>query len=243
MPFPNGFSLEVHSFFHASSVHICIFIYFWGGFSRQDILGQFSMVNLELYNIVEDIKKVSKAFVVHPKNVNAENAASNYSNSLSFFLLIIVFSSSLPRSSAYLLCCIFFKAQSLLHEFIRLFFIPPVMLYSKFCSSLLHFSANVVNQDTATINLKKIITKIKLSVIFNCFASRAVLPVMLSSKLLPEMEMDDNSKREQLLLGMQNLPVSAQIEKLKVTHSLTVMRCKSVFSPAFTFHCICVLID
>lgn len=34
------------------------------------------MVNLELYNIVEDIKKVSKAFVVHPKNVNAENATS-----------------------------------------------------------------------------------------------------------------------------------------------------------------------
>lgn len=44
----------------------------------------------------------------------------------------------------------------------------------------------------------------------------AVLPVMLSSKLLPEMEIDDNSKREQLLLGMQNLPVSMQIEKLKV---------------------------
>lgn len=43
---------------------------------RQDILGQFSMVNLELYNIVEDIKNVSKAFVVHPKNVNAENATS-----------------------------------------------------------------------------------------------------------------------------------------------------------------------
>lgn len=39
---------------------------------------------------------------------------------------------------------------------------------------------------------------------------------MLSSKLLPEMEIDDNSKREQLLLGMQNLPVSVQIEKLKV---------------------------
>lgn len=34
------------------------------------------MVNLELFNIVEDIKKVSKAFVVHPKNVNADNAAS-----------------------------------------------------------------------------------------------------------------------------------------------------------------------
>ncbi|KAJ0488432.1 putative mediator of RNA polymerase II transcription subunit 8, plant [Helianthus annuus] len=41
-----------------------------------DVSSQFSMVNLELYNIVEDIKKVSKAFVVHPKNVNAENAAN-----------------------------------------------------------------------------------------------------------------------------------------------------------------------
>lgn len=28
--------------------------------------------------------------------------------------------------------------------------------------------------------------------------------------------MDDNSKREQLLLGMQNLPLSLQIDKLKV---------------------------
>lgn len=36
------------------------------------------MVNLELHNIVEDIKKVSKAFVVHPKNVNAENATSTF---------------------------------------------------------------------------------------------------------------------------------------------------------------------
>lgn len=44
--------------------------------TRQDILGQFSMVNLELFNIVEDIKKVSKAFVVYPKNVTAENATS-----------------------------------------------------------------------------------------------------------------------------------------------------------------------
>lgn len=34
------------------------------------------MVNLELFNIVDDIKKVSKAFVVHPKNVNAENSTS-----------------------------------------------------------------------------------------------------------------------------------------------------------------------
>lgn len=51
-----------------------------------------------------------------------------------------------------------------------------------------------------------------LQVIFH-----AVLPVMLSSKLLPEIEMDDNSKREQLLLGMQHLPVPTQIDKLKVT--------------------------
>lgn len=44
----------------------------------------------------------------------------------------------------------------------------------------------------------------------------AVLPVMLSSKLLPEMEIDDNSKKDQLLHGLQNLPVAVQIEKLKV---------------------------
>lgn len=42
----------------------------------QDILGQYSMVNLELFNIVDDIKKVSKAFIVYPKNVNADNATS-----------------------------------------------------------------------------------------------------------------------------------------------------------------------
>ncbi|XP_031495206.1 mediator of RNA polymerase II transcription subunit 8 isoform X2 [Nymphaea colorata] len=83
----------------------------------QDVLGQFSMVNLELFNIVEDIKKVSKAFVVHPKFVNAENST--------------------------------------------------------------------------------------------------ILPVMLSSKLLPEMEAEDTSKKEQLLLGMQNLPIPTQIEKIK----------------------------
>uniref|UniRef100_A0A5B6Z5X9 Putative mediator of RNA polymerase II transcription subunit 8 isoform X1 n=1 Tax=Davidia involucrata TaxID=16924 RepID=A0A5B6Z5X9_DAVIN len=94
-----------------------------------DILGQFSMVNLELFNIVEDIKKVSKAFVVHPKNVNAENAT--------------------------------------------------------------------------------------------------ILPVMLSSKLLPEIEMDDNSKREQLLHGMQNLPISSQIEKLKTRIDMIGAACES----------------
>lgn len=40
------------------------------------MLGQFSMVSMELFSIVEDIKKVSKAFVVYPRNVNAENATS-----------------------------------------------------------------------------------------------------------------------------------------------------------------------
>lgn len=84
----------------------------------QDLLSQYSMVNLELFNIVDEIKKVSKAFLVYPKNVNAENAV--------------------------------------------------------------------------------------------------VLPVMLSSKLLPEMEVEDNAKREQLLQGLQNLQISSQIEKLKV---------------------------
>ena len=46
--------------------------------TRQDVVGQFSMVNLELFSIVEDIKKASKAFVVYPKNVNAENASSKW---------------------------------------------------------------------------------------------------------------------------------------------------------------------
>ncbi|XP_047947756.1 mediator of RNA polymerase II transcription subunit 8 isoform X3 [Salvia hispanica] len=95
----------------------------------QDVLGQFSMVNLELYNIVEDIKNVSKAFVVHPKNVNAENAT--------------------------------------------------------------------------------------------------ILPVMLSSKLLPEMETEDNTKREQLLHGMQGLPVAAQIDKLKTRIDMIGAACES----------------
>ncbi|CAK9324792.1 unnamed protein product, partial [Citrullus colocynthis] len=95
----------------------------------QDILGQYSMVNLELFNIVDEIKKVSKAFVVHPKNVNAENST--------------------------------------------------------------------------------------------------ILPVMLSSKLLPEMEVEDNSKREQLLLGMQNMPVSTQIEKLKTRIEMIGAACES----------------
>ncbi|KAI0520205.1 hypothetical protein KFK09_007676 [Dendrobium nobile] len=95
----------------------------------QDILGQFSMVNMELFNIVEDIKKVSKAFVVHPKNVNAENAL--------------------------------------------------------------------------------------------------ILPVMLSSKLLPEMEVEDNAKREQLLSGMANLPIPTQMEKLKARIDMIGAACET----------------
>ncbi|CAN8266676.1 unnamed protein product [Cochlearia groenlandica] len=95
----------------------------------QDILGQYSMVNLELFNIVEEVRKVSKAFVVLPKNVNAENAA--------------------------------------------------------------------------------------------------ILPVMLSSKLLPEMEADDNSKREQLLQGVQNLPVPMQIERLKARMDMIAAACEN----------------
>uniref|UniRef100_A0A803Q4L1 Mediator of RNA polymerase II transcription subunit 8 n=1 Tax=Cannabis sativa TaxID=3483 RepID=A0A803Q4L1_CANSA len=92
-------------------------------------MGQYSMVNLELFNIVDEIKKVSKAFVVHPKNVNAENAT--------------------------------------------------------------------------------------------------ILPVMLSSKLLPEMETEDNAKRDQLLHGMQNLSVTQQIEKLKARIDMIGAACES----------------
>ncbi|GMI86102.1 mediator subunit 8 [Hibiscus trionum] len=95
----------------------------------QDILGKYSMVNLELFNIVNDIKQVSKAYVVHPKNVNAENAR--------------------------------------------------------------------------------------------------ILPVMLSSKLIPEMEVQDNLKREQLLLGIQNLPIPSQIEKLKARIDMIAAACES----------------
>ncbi|XP_073001086.1 mediator of RNA polymerase II transcription subunit 8 [Typha latifolia] len=95
----------------------------------QDVLGQFSMVNMELFNIVEDIKKVSKAFVVYPRNVNAENAT--------------------------------------------------------------------------------------------------ILPVMLSSKLLPEMETEDNARREQLLYGITSLPVHTQIEKLKARIDMIGAACEA----------------
>jgi hypothetical protein len=49
---------------------------------RQDVLGQFTMVSMELFNIVEDINKVNKGFMVHPKNVNAENASSTCSSEI-----------------------------------------------------------------------------------------------------------------------------------------------------------------
>lgn len=75
----------------------------------QDVLSQFSVVNMGLVTIVEDIKKVSKAFVVYPKNVNQENSTK--------------------------------------------------------------------------------------------------LPVMLSSKLLPEMELEETARKEQILGGLSNLPV------------------------------------
>ncbi|KAJ7952066.1 mediator of RNA polymerase II transcription subunit 8-like [Quillaja saponaria] len=54
-----------------------------------------------------------------------------------------------------------------------------------------------------------------------------VLPVMLLSKLLPEMEIDDNSKRKLLLQGIQNLPISTQIEKLKVRIDMIGAACES----------------
>lgn len=95
----------------------------------QDVLGQFSMVSMELFNIVEDIKNVSKVFVVYPRNVNAENAT--------------------------------------------------------------------------------------------------ILPVMLSSKLLPEMEVEETTKREQLLSGITNLPVPTQIEKLQVRIQMIASACET----------------
>ncbi|XP_051189636.1 mediator of RNA polymerase II transcription subunit 8 [Lolium perenne] len=95
----------------------------------QDVLGQFSMVSMELFNIVEDINKVNKGFVVYPKNVNAENAS--------------------------------------------------------------------------------------------------ILPVMLSSKLLPEMEIEETTKREHLLAGITNLPVPLQIDKLKTRISMIGSACET----------------
>jgi hypothetical protein len=51
------------------------------------VLGQFAMVNVELLNLVEDIKPILKVFVVYPKNVNAENSTSNSTVTTFFFFL------------------------------------------------------------------------------------------------------------------------------------------------------------
>ncbi|KAH9573495.1 hypothetical protein CY35_01G003700 [Sphagnum magellanicum] len=82
-----------------------------------EVLGQFAMVNVELLNLVEDIKPILKVFVVYPKNVNAENST--------------------------------------------------------------------------------------------------ILPIMLSSKLLPEMEAEEAIMKEQILSGISSLPVHAQNEKIQ----------------------------
>lgn len=159
---------------------------------RQDILGQFSMVNLELFNIVEDIKKVSKAFVVHPKNVNAENAAStNFFSTATWWIIYLLFLLWIE-----LFCLLYWRTPVEVNA--------HTPLWCMWCEITL------LNDWTY-----KIYPFLGGSWI-DLLSFPAVLPVMLSSKLLPEMEIDDNSKREQLLLGMQNLPVSMQIEKLKV---------------------------
>lgn len=161
---------------------------------RQDIMGQFSMVNLELFNIVEDIKKVSKAFVVHPKNVNAENAAS-----MNSCLMIIPF-----------LFCSYLSYDTEL--FYQLYWHAPNGGLTSTYSFIVYVMRNSLIKalDLQCLSFFGWVHELI------CFLSMPVLPVMLSSKLLPEMEIDDNAKREQLLLGMQNLPVSVQIEKLKV---------------------------
>ncbi|KAH7307296.1 hypothetical protein KP509_22G053100 [Ceratopteris richardii] len=43
----------------------------------------------------------------------------------------------------------------------------------------------------------------------------AILPVMLSSKLLPEMEQEEAALKEQILAGVSNLPIQLQTEKLQ----------------------------
>lgn len=59
---------------------------------RNEIVLQFSMVSLDLFNIAEDLKKVSKAFLVHPKNVNGENAPSMFFEKSSNFLSFMLYS-------------------------------------------------------------------------------------------------------------------------------------------------------
>lgn len=82
------------------------------------------------------------------------------------------------------------------------------------CCDALQFSGPVLLLSMNTIILHLLL----VSHHFSCLTcmSIAVLPVMLSSKLLPEMEVEETTKREQLLSGITNLPVPSQIEKLKV---------------------------
>ncbi|KAJ7522430.1 hypothetical protein O6H91_18G010100 [Diphasiastrum complanatum] len=82
-----------------------------------EVLGQFAIVNMELLNLVEDIKPMLKVFVAYPKSVNVENAP--------------------------------------------------------------------------------------------------ILPIMLSSKLLPEMEVEESMLRDKLLSGLSNLSLPAQSEYLQ----------------------------
>ncbi|KAG0525712.1 hypothetical protein BDA96_06G080300 [Sorghum bicolor] len=56
---------------------------------RQDVLRQFSIVSMELFNIVEDIKNVSKVFVVYLRNVNAKNATIQHIFCVAAKLLIL----------------------------------------------------------------------------------------------------------------------------------------------------------
>lgn len=64
----------------------------------------------------------------------------------------------------------------------------------------------------------------------------AVLPIMLSSKLLPEMESEEAALKEQILAGVSNLPLQLQTEKLQALfvsqfllyHSYRLCVCVSV---------------
>lgn len=72
----------------------------------------------------------------------------------------------------------------------------------------------MLQKDATWLSLQK---KTYMLILLNDVYLNTVLPVMLSSKLLPEMEMEDNIKREQLLHGMQSLSLATQIEKLKAS--------------------------
>jgi hypothetical protein len=59
---------------------------------------------------------------------------------------------------------------------------------------------------------------------------------MLSTKLLPEMETEDTLKRDQLLQGMQNLPIATQIDKLKVISTFHFTSTFPLLSSLFILH-------